>query len=348
MKKKIAVLFGGASSEYEVSLKSAYAVLKSMDVKYEIIPIGITKQGQWFKYNGSLEKLLDDTWYKNKNNLVSAIISPDRRLKGMIEFRENENIQVKLDAVFPILHGKNGEDGTVQGLIELAGIPLIGCGSLSSALSMDKDRAHRQVKTHGIEVPSGIVINKTHLANLKDMTAGLVYPLFIKPLKSGSSFGINKIKGNEDLESAVLEALKFDRDIIIEENIEGFEVGVGIIGNDELKAGSIDEIEIIEGFFDYKNKYSNGSAIIHSQARIDDKIKARIEDAAKTIYRALACKGFTRVDMFLTPEERIVFNEVNTIPGFTENSRFPGMMKAIDMSFEELVETIIQLGLRNE
>lgn len=348
MKKRIAVLFGGASPEYEVSLKSAYAVLKNIDKKYEVVPIGITDKGQWFKYIGSLERLLDNTWHKNKDNLIPAVISPDRSLRGMIEFREDKNLEVKLDGAFPVLHGKNGEDGTIQGLIELAGIPLIGCGSLCSALSMDKDRAHRQVKTYRIEVPEGIVISKIDLENLEEKVKGLKYPLFIKPLKAGSSFGISKVEGGEDLKSAVLEALKFDSDVIIEENIEGFEVGVGIIGNDQLIAGRVDEIELTDGFFDYRNKYTQGSALIHSEARIDDITEDRIKDAAKTIYRALNCKGFTRVDMFLTPDGKIVFNEVNTIPGFTTASRFPNMMKGIGMSFEDIVETIIQLGLRDE
>ena len=245
------------------------------------------------------------------------------------------------------MHGKNGEDGTVQGLIELAGIPLIGCGTLSSALCMDKDRAHRLVAAADIGIPKSIVLTK-QLTNiiLQEKTKDLNYPLFVKPVKAGSSFGITKVYERSDLAEAVKLAFEHDNEVIIEENIEGFEVGCAILGNQELIIGEVDEIELSNGFFDYTEKYTLKSSNIHMPARIDDKTAEKIKQTAAIIYRTLGCKGFARVDMFLTPENLIVFNEVNTIPGFTSHSRYPNMMNGIGLPFQELLTRLIEMGLR--
>jgi D-alanine---D-serine ligase len=344
-KKNIAVLFGGLSSEYPVSLQSAHAVLYHLkEERYNVIPIGITREGEWLRYYGALENILNDTWQEDTDHCVPAMISPDRSMHGLVELTNNTVKFNRLDAVFPVLHGKNGEDGTVQGLVELAGIPLIGCDTLSSALCMDKDKAHKLVQTAGINVPKAIVITDySSEADLLACISDFTYPLFVKPVRAGSSFGITKISKPEELQGAIQLAYEYDREVIIEENIEGFEVGCAVLGKENLMIGRVDEIELMKGFFDYTEKYTLKSSEIHMPARIDEETEMRIKEAAETIYKTLGCSGFARVDMFLTPEKKIIFNEVNTIPGFTAHSRFPNMMKGIGMSFEAILDKLIRL-----
>ena len=337
--RKIAVIFGGCSTEYEVSLQSAYAVLTHLDrKKYEIISIGITREGKWFRYYGEAKYILDDTWQEKECN--PAWILPDRVKRGILECTKEGVQLLEIDGVFPVLHGKNGEDGTIQGLIEMAGLRVIGCGMLSSALCMDKDKAHQLVEKAGISVPRAVVLKSGEKAE------NLTYPVFVKPVRAGSSFGITKVEREEDLEKAVEMALAHDDEVIIEENIEGFEVGCAVLGNDELLVGRVDEIELSKGFFDFTEKYTLRSSKIHMPARIDEKTEEEIRQTAKKIYRTLSCKGFARVDMFLTPNKEIVFNEVNTIPGFTSHSRYPNMMKGIGLAFEEVLEKLISLEVR--
>ncbi len=345
-KKKIAVVFGGHSTEYAVSLQSAYAVLSNLDTeKYDIIPIGISKSGDWFRFYGIYENILNDAWLEDTTKLTPVIVSPNRSIRGIIELNSNGNKTTKLDAAFPVLHGKNGEDGTVQGLFELAGIPLVGCNTLCSALCMDKDKAHLLVKTAGISVPEAVVISHSENENaIKVQTQKLKYPLFVKPVRAGSSFGISKINSCKDLLSAVQIAFEHDNEVIIEENINGFEVGCAILGNSDLLVGRIDEIELTDGFFDYTEKYTLKSSKIHMPARIDEVTEKKIQETACTIYKVLGCSGFARVDMFLTPNNDIVFNEVNTIPGFTPHSRYPNMMKGIGLSFEDVLDRLIGLS----
>ncbi len=347
-KKKIAIIFGGCSSEYPVSLQSAYAIISNIDSKeYELILIGITKEGSWFRYLGDINNIKEDSWLTNDKDCVPVMISPDRKLHGLIELRKDGTRFTKLDAAFPVLHGKNGEDGTVQGLIELAGIPLVGCGTLCSALCMDKDRAHKLVQIMDIEVPRAVLVPHNYdEAGLIQNTAHLKYPLFVKPVKAGSSFGITKVYEKKDLYHAVNLAFSFDNEVIIEENIDGFEVGCAVLGNHELIVGEVDEIELTEGFFDYTEKYTLKSSQIHMPARIDGQTAEKIKQTAETIYKTLGCKGFARVDMFLTPDNKIVFNEVNTIPGFTSHSRYPNMMKGIGLPFKELLTKLIELGMK--
>jgi D-alanine---D-serine ligase len=346
-KKKIAIIFGGCSSEYPVSLQSAHAIISNIDLRhYEAVLVGITKEGSWFRYHGSLDKIQNDTWYMDEKDCIPMIVSPDRSLHGMLELRKEGIKYIKIDAAFPVLHGKNGEDGTVQGLIELANIPLIGCGTLCSALCMDKNRAHRLVMAEGIRIPKSVVLSKhDDTLVLDDKTMDLNYPLFVKPVKAGSSIGITKIYDKKDLSGAVRTAFSYDNEIIIEENIEGFEVGCAILGNHDLIVGEVDEIELADGFFDYNEKYTLKSSQIHMPARIDQQTADSIKQTAAAIYKILGCKGFARIDMFLTPDHRIVFNEVNTIPGFTSHSRYPNMMKGIGLPFKELISKLIELGM---
>lgn len=346
-KKKIAVIFGGCSTEYEVSLQSAYSVLKNIDgKKIEVIPIGITQSGEWFHYTGNYEKIPEGKWCDDKEDLHPIVFSQSRTLKGFLEFTDEKYIERPIDLAFPILHGKNGEDGTVQGLFELAEIPVIGCNTLSSALCMDKDRAHRLVKSAGIDVPKSVTFNVFDKKSaLKEIKNSLKYPIFIKPVRSGSSFGISKVFKDEELENAVELAFEHDTEVIAEEAVNGFEVGCAVLGNEAPIVGRVDEIELSSGFFDYTEKYTLKSSKIFMPARIDTNTEKAVQKAALKIYRTLGCGGFARVDMFLTNEGKIVFNEVNTIPGFTDHSRYPNMMKGIGLSFAEMLDKLIGLYL---
>ncbi|MCI8961413.1 MAG: D-alanine--D-serine ligase VanG [Clostridia bacterium] len=344
-KKRIGIIFGGNSPEHDVSLESAYSVITNMnEEKYDKVLIGITKEGNWYKYEGEVENIKNNTW-KQKGKCTKIVLSTNTSDKGIIEL-ENNNQLTKLDAIFPVLHGSNGEDGTIQGLIKLSGIPLVGCDTLSSSLCMDKHLSHKIVESYGIKVAKGIVINNnTSITEVNEKLKQLKYPVFVKPIRAGSSFGITKVKNESEIEGAIKEALKYDTEIIIEENIDGIELGCAVLGNEELIVGEIDEIELSTEFFSYPEKYTLETSKIHVPARIDKKISDEAKETAKKIYKILKCRNLARVDMFLTPKGEIYFNEINTIPGFTSHSRYPSMMKQVGINFEQLIDKLIELGI---
>ena len=350
MKKlKIAVIFGGCSCEYSVSLQSAGAVMRNLDLqKYELFPVGITKGGDWFYFTGDIDRISADTW-QNEKDCIPAAISPDKSERCLLCFYRDGVQKLPIDVAFPVLHGKNGEDGMVQGVIELAGIPLAGCGTLASALCMDKYRAHQLASAAGVRVPKAFVIKMgMDFHKAQQFADQIGYPLFVKPVKSGSSYGISKVSESQNLYNAVVYAFQYDKEVIIEEQIDGFEVGCAALGNDELMLGEVDEIELSGGFFDFTEKYTLKTSAIHVPARIHPKQAEQVKQTAGVIYQALGCRGFARVGMFLTADGQIVFNEVNTIPGFTEHSRYPGMMKAAGHSFGKILDQIIKLALEIE
>ena len=345
-KKTVAVVFGGASPEYNISLMSAYSIINAINrEEYEIVLIGITKQGVWYRFTGDVEDIQEDKWHTRKECLRDAIISPSRG-GGLIEIKNAIAVSVPIDVVFPVLHGRYGEDGTVQGLCELAGIPLVGSGCAASALCMDKDRAHKLVSLSGIRVPKSICFESVP-TDIETMTAidELGFPVFVKPVKAGSSFGISKVEEKQALLQAIKAAFYYDDAVLLEESIDGFETGCSVVGNDELIIGRVDEIELSGDFFDFDEKYSLKTSKIHMPARIDSQTEQYIKDAAKTIYRVLGCKGYARIDIFLTGKGEIVFNEANTIPGFTSHSRFPNMIKGIGIDYPALIKLLIELGI---
>lgn len=350
MKKlNVAVFFGGCSSEYSVSLESASAVIQNLDrTKYQPIPVGITKEGDWFYYTGTVAAIKADMWQKDEN-CIPAALSPNRSDRCLILLKKSGIEKLAVDVAFPVLHGKNGEDGTIQGAIALAGIPIAGCGVLASALCMDKDRAHKLAAAAGVRVPQAVVLSQcTDRNTAAEFAIRIGYPLYVKPVKAGSSYGITKVTGPENLQNAITLAFQYDDQVIIEENIEGFEVGCAVLGNEEhLLTGEIDEIELSGGFFDFTEKYTLKTSAIHVPARICTEKAKELKRTAKVIFQALGCSGFARVDMFLTPQEEIVFNEINTIPGFTEHSRYPGMMKAAGHSFAEILDRILELAMKD-
>ncbi len=345
MQKTILVLFGGCSTEYEVSLQSAHAIVSHMDPsRYAPLLVGITKAGRWLRYDGPLSLIESGEWLRHPSCAPCAL-SLDREERRLL-LLDGSKESLPFDAAFPILHGKNGEDGTVQGLLELIGAPIIGCGALSSALCMDKDRAHKLAALTGVRVPQSAVFRRdAAFEQIAAAAEALGYPVFVKPVRAGSSFGITKVEGPEDLPAAVAEAFRHDREILLEETIPGFEVGCAVLGNEALTVGAVDEIELSHGFFNYEEKYTLKTSRIHCPARIPPEKAAEIQEAAQKIYRALDCRVFARVDLFLTPAGEIVFNEVNTIPGFTSHSRYPTMMERAGLSFSALVSRLMELGV---
>jgi D-alanine---D-serine ligase len=346
----VAILFGGCSPEYEVSLQSAHSVLCSLDPRrFSPVLIGITRHGDWFRYFGPASGISTDVWHQDPSLCVPALVSPDRSRPSLIELYGENYRRTPFDLAFPVLHGKNGEDGTLQGLFEAADIPYVGCGMLSSALCMDKDRAHEAVRLTGIRTPRSVVITRRDAPEqILNRIGHLTFPLFVKPARAGSSFGISRPAGEAELMGCVHEAFRYDDRVLLEESIPGFEVGCAILGNDALTIGDLDEIELKGGFFDYTEKYTLQTARIHVPARIDASAAKRIKAAAVSIYKTLGCRGFARVDLFLTPENEIVFNEVNTIPGLTLHNRYPNMMKGAGLQLSDIVEKLILLGMNDE
>ena len=338
--KTILFLFGGVSSEYAVSLESAQAVLTHLDQsKFRPLMVGITKDGQWLHYTGAVDAIGADRW--QNADCVPCTLVLHRGARQLL-LLDGTGATRSFDAAFPVMHGKNGEDGTLQGLLELAGVPIVGCGTLASALAMDKDRAHKLAACAGVDIPRGMVFSRGAAPDDWNAAAEeLGYPLFVKPVRAGSSFGITRVTAPSQLAAALEEAWRHDREALLEEAVPGFEVGCAVLGTKTLTVGAVDQVSLSQGFFDYEEKYTLKTASIHCPAPILPEEAARIQAAAKVVYRALDLKGFVRVDFFLTPGGRVVFNEVNTIPGFTAHSRYPRMMAAAGMPFPALITRLI-------
>ena len=345
-KTNVAILFGGCSPEYSVSLQSAHAVITHMDLqKYRPVLVGISPAGEWLHFTGKVEQIATDTWH-TPQDCAPAFVSPSRGECALLVLEGGAVKKIHLDAAFPVLHGKHGEDGTVQGVFETAGIPLVGCGVLSSALCMDKDRAHKLSHAVGAAVPASFTAERgMDAGKVLEQAEQLGYPLFVKPVRAGSSYGITKVMARNELPAAVKLAFAYDDRIILEEAVSGFEVGCAVLGNNRLTVGELDEIELSGGFFDYTEKYTLKTSAIHVPARISPEKALEIKELAKRIYRALDCRGFARVDFFLDKSGQVLFNEVNTIPGFTAHSRYPSMMKAVGLSFEQVISAVIGLAV---
>ncbi|MEE0830888.1 MAG: D-alanine--D-alanine ligase family protein [Longicatena sp.] len=352
MMKKLAVIFGGKSSEYPVSLHSVASMLRSLRKDaYEVLLVGINPQGDWFFYEGGIDEIEHDTW--QEGNIVPCVLSVSSQFKGLLKLHPDNTFErVEVDCIFPVLHGKNGEDGTIQGLFELSGIPYVGCDHMSSAISMDKEMTHIVLESANIPCAPYMCIYQSEYKDAQEAfdeaSAKLGLPLFIKPANAGSSFGIHKVDNVEDFKEAMEDAFYHDGrgKVIVETTIEGFEIGCAVMGNDELFAGSVDEVETSAPFFDYEGKYAMLDSAIHCPARISKELFDLAQSIALKSYRALNCKGMTRVDMFVTPENTIVVNEVNTIPGFTATSRYPSMMKEAGIPFTELLDKLIDLAMK--
>jgi D-alanine---(R)-lactate ligase len=337
---RIAILFGGCSEERDVSVKSAMEVAASIDTHtYEPIYIGITKTGVW-----KLCERPHPAWEGGEGR--RAVISPDRATHGLLVGEDGDCRTVHIDAVFPVLHGKTGEDGAVQGLLELSGIPYVGCGIESSAICMDKSLAYVVARNAGIDTPAFSILDGADIAAPNE----LAYPVFVKPARSGSSFGVTRVDRADELDAAISTAKEYDGKVVIEQAILGTEVGCAVLGNGaDLFVGAVDQIELSHGFFrihqEAEPEQRSENAVITVPAGLPDATREQIREMAKSIYRALSCKGLARVDMFLQDDGRIVLNEVNTLPGFTTYSRYPRMMAAAGMSLSAVIDRLIALSM---
>jgi D-alanine--(R)-lactate ligase len=337
---KVGIIFGGCSEEHRISVKSALEVAKNLDArKYEPFWIGITKSGAW--------KLCDspDADWEN-GSCRPAMLSPDRSVHGLLVLEQGQYETISLDLVLPVLHGKLGEDGAIQGLLELSGIPYAGCDVQSSALCMDKSLAYTIARSAGIATPNFWAVTAD-----EDLDPGqLTYPVFVKPARSGSSFGVSKVSRKEELLSAVETASQYDSKLLIEEAVTGSEVGCAILGNDlDLIAGEVDRIALSHGFFriHQENEPESGSenATFIVPADIPAESRSLVQETAKAVYRALGCRGLSRVDLFLKEDGTVVLNEVNTFPGMTSYSRYPRMMTAAGLPPAEVIDRIVSLAL---
>jgi D-alanine--(R)-lactate ligase len=339
-KLKVGIIFGGTSEEHSISVKSAQEVAKSIDSeKYEPFWIGITKSGAWKLCAGP-----NGDW--EGGSARSAVLSPDSSVHGLLVLDEGKYEAISLDVVFPVLHGKLGEDGAMQGLFELSGIPYVGCDVQSSALCMDKSLAYTVVKDAGIATPNFWTVT----ANETFDPSQLTYPVFVKPARSGSSFGVSKVTGPEELPSALVTARQYDSKVLIEEAVVASEIGCAILGNgSDLTAGEVDRIALTHGFFRIHQESTPETGSENSTpvvpADIPAKSRALVQETAKAIYRALGCGGLARVDMFLKEDGSVVLNEVNTLPGLTSYSRYPRMMAAAGLSLTEVIDRVVSLAL---
>ncbi len=337
---KVGIIFGGCSEEHPVSVRSAREVARNLDTeKYEPFWIGITKSGAWKLCDGP------DTNWEN-GSCRPAVLSPDRSAHGLLVLEQGQYETISLDLVLPVLHGKLGEDGAMQGLLELSGIPYAGCDVQSSALCMDKSLAYIVARSAGIATPNFWAVT----AN-EDIDPGrLTYPVFVKPARSGSSFGVSKVSRKEELPSAMETARQYDTKVLIEEAVVGSEVGCAILGNDtDLIAGEVDRIALSHGFFRIHQESKPESGSENSTpvvpADIPAESRSLVQETAKAVYRALGCRGLSRVDMFLKEDGEVVLNEVNTLPGMTSYSRYPRMMAAAGLPLAEVIDRMVSLTL---
>jgi D-alanine--(R)-lactate ligase len=336
---QIAILFGGCSEEHEVSVKSATEIAATIDPRrYAPIYVGISRAGVWKR----CDRPAPD-WEAGASARV--VLSPDRDTHGLLVDEGSGWRAVRLDAVFPVLHGKTGEDGAVQGLLELSGIPYVGCGIQSSAVCMDKSLAYLVAGRAGIATPELRVLDAGSATPLD-----LTYPVYVKPARSGSSFGVTKVERAEDLEAAVRIARRYDGKVLIENAVVGTEVGCAVLGRgSELVVGEVDQIRLSHGIFRIHQEAApergSENAVITVPADLPEADRERVRDVARAVYRALGCDGLARVDLFLQDDGQIVLNEVNTLPGFTAYSRYPRMMAAAGIPLSEVIDRCISLAM---
>ena len=348
-KKVIAVIFGGQSSEHDISKISAATVLKHIDQdKYTVFPVYITKEGHWVLYDGPIENMSVGNWEKYS---ATCVLSPDATHRGLLRIVGDSVKLIKIDLAYLVLHGANGEDGTIQGLLELAHIPYVGCGVLSSAVSMNKAYTKIVVEKLGIAQAKHTVVYRNEVAERMDKCITRIeeacgYPCFVKPACAGSSVGVSKANNAAELEAALHLAAKEDRTIVVEEAIVGDELECGVLGNTEVVASSVGQVLAADDWYSFDAKYVNKESQTLIPANIPDEKAQEIQKDAIAIFKALDGMGISRVDFFMEKDtQRIVFNEINTLPGFTPISMYPMLFNNVGVSTDELVEKIIELGL---
>ncbi len=346
----IALLFGGVSSEHDVSRVSAKNFGDALDPeRYHIYRVGITKDGRWLYYTGPADKMPDGSWEEDEH-CVPCILSPDRSHHGLLILSGGAPEVIHIDAAVPALHGKNGEDGTMQGLFELAGIPYVGCGVLASAVCMDKAVANTLLDAAGIPRCAWDWANRveceTQFEALADrLEKKLSYPIFVKPANAGSSVGISKAENREQLKTAVEVALKEDNKVVFERFVKGQEVECAVIGNGPCTATLPGEILASEEFYTYEDKYLLGQSRTLIPAKLPEEKLREVRDWAEKAYTALGCEGLSRCDFFVEADGTVLINEINTLPGFTAISMYPKLMESAGTPPRALADRLIALAL---
>lgn len=350
-KLSLAVIFGGVSSEHEVSRMSVTSILENLsNERYEVHMVGITKEGRWLLYTGPVEDILSGAW--EQGPVTPAFLSPDPSVHGLVALRDGKAETIHVDVIFPALHGKNGEDGTIQGLFQLSGIPYVGCDTESSAICMDKAVTHSLLSSADIEQAHYLWFYADRFDAAPDtiknkIQARLDFPVFVKPSNAGSSVGVSKVERFEDLDQAIRKAAREDKKVVVEEGITGQEVEVAVLGNRDCDASIVGEIGASAQFYDYDDKYINGTSQLYIPARIPQEVSEKIRQTAVRAYRLLGCSGLARVDFFVTAgDNRVILNEINTLPGFTSISMYPKLWMAMGLSYEELLDKLIELALQ--
>ncbi|WP_075619267.1 D-alanine--D-alanine ligase [Paenisporosarcina indica] len=348
MKKKIGLLYGGKSAEHEVSLSTARAVTQALNFdEYKVYPIYITQEGEWRKGSQLMAPVesIEQLQYGEATNQ-----SLPNNISSFLPSKQESSNEDSLDVIFPLLHGPNGEDGTVQGLLEVLNLPYIGNGVLASSAGMDKVIMKQLFAVAGLkQVPYVHFIRKEWQKDQETWTQKieneLSWPVFVKPANLGSSVGISKAANREQLIEAVDVAFKYDRKIIIEQGVKAREIEVGVLGNDSPKCSVPGEIKPLKDFYDYQAKYQDGNTAMIIPADVSDQVEATLQVDAIKAFKVLDCSGLVRADFFVTDEDEVLINEVNTLPGFTPSSMFPLLWQHTGVSYPELIEQLIQLAI---
>lgn len=341
----VLILFGGKSNEHEVSLRSATSMIQNIDQnRFEPVLMGITKAGGWRLFEGEVSELMSGEWEKHS---TPAFISPDRDTHGIVITKDGGYDTRRIDVVLPAVHGQNCEDGVLQGLLELAGIPYVGCGVTSSALTFDKGYTHIICEQAGIPMAKWqlVTADESFEAVFERIKSSLGFPCFVKPANSGSSVGCSPAKDKSGLKAALNTAFAEDSRVIVEELVTAHEVECAVMGNNELFAPTTGEIVTPDGFYDYESKYINDNAKLMMPATVSAASNEKVIELAKKVYKTLNCKGLSRVDFFVEDSGRVLFNEINTLPGFTSISMYPKMMMHSGMSYSEVITRLIELAL---
>jgi D-alanine-D-alanine ligase len=347
-KIRVGILFGGKSAEHEVSLQSAKNVLDAIDKdKYEVVLIGIDKSGKWLLPNRSqfLLNSNDPNLIKlNKAGEQSVALVPQS--SGELTNLSDQSSRSAIDVVFPILHGPFGEDGAVQGLLKLAGIPFVGAGVLGSAIGMDKDVMKRLLRDAGIPIAKFLVFKQEDWIDFEKVIAEIGLPFFVKPANLGSSVGISKVKTKEDFDTAIGQAFEYDTKLLIEEFVDGRELECAVLGNQNPVASGVGEIIPTHEFYSYEAKYiDEHGAALEVPAKIPETVSERVRSLAIKTFKVLSCEGLARVDVFLQRDGNLLVNELNTMPGFTKISMYPRLWEAAGMSYSELISRLIEFAI---
>ncbi|MBO3443948.1 MULTISPECIES: D-alanine--D-alanine ligase [Clostridia] len=349
-KLNIALIFGGKSGEHEVSLLSSASIYKHIDKeKYNVLTIGITKDGKWMYYEGNEENIKNGEWVNlaNKNVEINLVPSGNKEVGILFEDGRVE----KIDVLFPVLHGPYGEDGTIQGLFEISQIPYVGCGVLASSVGMDKLICKKVFTEIGLPQVNYTDTNKWSFnkdkeGQLDKIEEKLNYPVFVKPANLGSSVGISKANNREELLEGINEALQYDSRIVLEQGINAREIEVAVLGNDQVEASIAGEIKPAKDFYDYEDKYINGTSTYEIPASISKEDMESIRKMAVEAFKSIDGKGLSRVDFFIDKNSGEIFiNEINTLPGFTNISMYPKMWEATGLEYQNLIDELIKLAI---